>query len=512
MRPGTTLCAGIGVLIIVVTLACQQLSSNDARVKESAQAPGTSAVSTRGRELFELHCAVCHGSEGRGDGPAAPLLFPPVRDFARGFRLVSTDNGAPSHEDLLATLKRGMPGSSMPSWDWLGARDLSALAKHTRQLAIQGLAEDLQYREATEARLGSADALAQARRIHSPGAPLRFSLENGELERGRVLYEQSCASCHEQDGSGSSVPLWNDSAELNWPRDFTAGFMKGSASSEALAHRILAGMPGSSMPASSFANPTDLASLVTYVHSLIPEGSEYRLVHRRQRVVAKRIAPPLPTDPSHLEWRNAGETLVALAPLWWQEDSVLQASLAALHDGKTLAVRLRWRDATGESSSLSNSRLPDGAAVQFSDDATPPGFGMGSHQDPTTIWHWRSHHPIELAGELDVRVPHGSDATQYQLIQEPTDRNKPASELSGRGVGNASAVNATAEGVSVIANWEQGEWEVIFLCSLEARESDPFSPELGSRVQMACSIWNGDAADTGGHKSISIWHELELER
>jgi len=33
--------------------------------------PVTPAALKRGRSLFRLHCAVCHGYEGRGDGPAS---------------------------------------------------------------------------------------------------------------------------------------------------------------------------------------------------------------------------------------------------------------------------------------------------------------------------------------------------------------------------------------------------------------------------------------------------------
>ena len=33
----------------------------------------------------------------------------------------------------------------------------------------------------------------------------------------------------------------------------------------------------------------------------------------------------------------------------------------------------------------------------------------------------------------------------------------------------------------------------------------------GSSVQMACAIWNGEAEDMRGQKSISIWHELRMD-
>jgi cytochrome c553 len=34
-----------------------------------------------GTRLYARHCAVCHGPDGRGNGPAAPSVLPRPRDF-----------------------------------------------------------------------------------------------------------------------------------------------------------------------------------------------------------------------------------------------------------------------------------------------------------------------------------------------------------------------------------------------------------------------------------------------
>ncbi len=36
--------------------------------------PAATAAVERGRVLFEQHCALCHGKEGKGDGPAASTM------------------------------------------------------------------------------------------------------------------------------------------------------------------------------------------------------------------------------------------------------------------------------------------------------------------------------------------------------------------------------------------------------------------------------------------------------
>jgi cytochrome c553 len=37
-----------------------------------------------GQRIYAQRCAVCHGPDGRGNGPAAPSLIPRPRDFTLG--------------------------------------------------------------------------------------------------------------------------------------------------------------------------------------------------------------------------------------------------------------------------------------------------------------------------------------------------------------------------------------------------------------------------------------------
>ncbi|MHC4490558.1 MAG: c-type cytochrome, partial [Planctomycetota bacterium] len=94
----------------------------------------------RGAQLYAKHCAICHGPQGRGDGPAAYLLSPKPRDFTRGeFRVITTTNGVPTDNDLLRVLENGMPGSAMPPWDRLAESDRRLLTRKVRELWRTGL-------------------------------------------------------------------------------------------------------------------------------------------------------------------------------------------------------------------------------------------------------------------------------------------------------------------------------------------------------------------------------------
>ena len=71
-----------------------------------------------GRRIYAEHCAVCHGPDGHGNGPAAPSLIPRPRDFTLGqFKYKSTAPGLPpTDEDLIHVVADGLPASFMPYW------------------------------------------------------------------------------------------------------------------------------------------------------------------------------------------------------------------------------------------------------------------------------------------------------------------------------------------------------------------------------------------------------------
>jgi putative copper export protein/mono/diheme cytochrome c family protein len=73
--------------------------------------PFQAAVVHRGGVLFQTHCAVCHGPEGRGNGPAATGLNPPPADLTAAHVEDHTDG------DIFWWLTHGIAGTAMPSFD-----------------------------------------------------------------------------------------------------------------------------------------------------------------------------------------------------------------------------------------------------------------------------------------------------------------------------------------------------------------------------------------------------------
>ena len=98
----------------------------------------------RGRNLYERHCAPCHGAEGDGQGEAAYLLSPKPRDFTTGlYKFRSTPSGSPPTDaDLLGTLQRGVPGTAMPAWDRLPEEDLAAIVEQVKSFSQWAFEEE----------------------------------------------------------------------------------------------------------------------------------------------------------------------------------------------------------------------------------------------------------------------------------------------------------------------------------------------------------------------------------
>ena len=208
-------------------------------------------------DVYQRHCAVCHGVEGRGDGPAAGLLDPRPRDFTAGrYKFRSTPTGTlPTVEDVALTIGAGLPGTSMPAYrDLLSPQEIDALVR---------------------------EILALAPPSAHPGQPIDLGpptpASAGSLARGRALYVAAgCGDCHGPDGRAEA---WRPEREgpggLPRPTDLTEPWtFRGGAAVEALARRILTGLDGSPMPAyADVLSPGQARDLAHFVASLGRESA-----------------------------------------------------------------------------------------------------------------------------------------------------------------------------------------------------------------------------------------------
>jgi cytochrome c oxidase cbb3-type subunit 2 len=90
----------------------------------------TSSLRERGQQAYvRLKCGSCHGASGAGDGDRPDNYQEPSRNFNRG-RFI---RGA-EMEDIYVTLKVGIEGTHMASYQALADDEIWALAAHVRSL------------------------------------------------------------------------------------------------------------------------------------------------------------------------------------------------------------------------------------------------------------------------------------------------------------------------------------------------------------------------------------------
>jgi mono/diheme cytochrome c family protein len=117
---------GILISILISGMAVMLYGQQAPKIKNTTISP-TSASS--GEEMFKAYCAVCHGTDAKGTGPAAPALKKPPADLTvltknnngkfpemKVFQTIVGDNANPVHGSkdmpVWGTLFRSLDRSS----------------------------------------------------------------------------------------------------------------------------------------------------------------------------------------------------------------------------------------------------------------------------------------------------------------------------------------------------------------------------------------------------------------
>jgi mono/diheme cytochrome c family protein len=261
------------------------------------QAPkllGSPEVSTaqlrHGEALFSRYCVPCHGVTGDGQGVAGVYMNPKPRDYRPGiFKFTSTTYGSkPLRDDLIRTVKRGIRGTSMPSFSLFSAGELDAVVDYVLALTHRGeleeqLASEVEFSDSLDpARVpelirGVLDKWSQARGvIVYPSTPMpRFT--RALLEKGERAFREDatrggvgCASCHGPDGRGQMATNVGQDAWGNPTKaaDLTSGMLRGGTEPLDIYRHIDAGINGTPMPSFHAAlqqQPEMVWNLVGYV-------------------------------------------------------------------------------------------------------------------------------------------------------------------------------------------------------------------------------------------------------
>lgn len=128
------------ILIAVVTLVVSAGSAS-AQAKKVEKGPIKPTPASDAKVMFDTYCAVCHGKEGKGDGPASKSLTKVPADLTR----INARNGGTFPEVKIRRYIEGLDEvpahgtRDMPMWGDL----FKSLNRDTAAIRVEALAQYL---------------------------------------------------------------------------------------------------------------------------------------------------------------------------------------------------------------------------------------------------------------------------------------------------------------------------------------------------------------------------------
>jgi hypothetical protein len=246
-------------------------------------------------------------------------------------------------------------------------------------------------------------------------------------------------------------------------------------------------------------------------------------------VDARRIEEPIPLDDPWADiWRAASTEAIPLsaqnvAPPFGG-GTVNQVAVRALHDGQRLYFLVEWDDEGADTSVAGNTLFSDAVAVQFpiGDGETP--YTMGGAGLPVNIWQWKAVWQADIESGFETiqdRLPN-TYVDEYQHPDDPLyrpaesagnllaqrNRTTPVENLMAEGFGTLTT--AEVQDVDGVGVWNDGRWRVLFAREFASADPELTSFGIGEVTPVAFAVWNGNAGDRNGQKSIAPFIDLRL--
>lgn len=250
----------------------------------------TPEMAVKGKEIYGVQCAACHGADGKGDGPAAAALNPKPRDFTSGYWKLG---GTPSQ--VFHTITHGSPGTSMAGFASVSVPDRWALVAFVRSLfsknpedtpetlKASGMDKMLDQGQMSDRRPKTEDPL--------PEIPVSFAMKqyvqadvgvtdltvspavaDTDMGVGQKVYQSHCMSCHGYQGRGGipvSVVGFVSEKERAYlkTKDFSVSKQPWVYNQSAFVDLVSKGLPGRNMPGFADFSAEEWSALYQYVES-----------------------------------------------------------------------------------------------------------------------------------------------------------------------------------------------------------------------------------------------------
>lgn len=247
---------------------------------------------------------------------------------------------------------------------------------------------------------------------------------------------------------------------------------------------------------------------------------------------------PQPQDPL---WTNVAEVPVMLLaqPIAIPRPATTNTSsikVQAVHDGKWITFRLRWKDP--EKSEAGRLGLfSDAVAIEFpvKDNKSPPPVFMGAKDNPVHVFHWRAQYQADKErGKPEMKDLYPNMSTDmypmefkdYGNLKNLTDAQREIFS-HGKAAGNPQSYakqgvdEIYAEGFSTsaviqqtqsegVGEWKDGEWTVVITRALIREGGSVLKVGEGSFLGFA--VWQGGQDEVGSRKCVTMsWTPLQIK-
>jgi len=503
----------------------------------------TPAAESAASVLYKNNCILCHGASGRGDGPAAYLVFPKPRDFTAGvFRFKSTPGDQPATvDDVVRTITKGIDRTAMPGFKGVLSED-----------AINQLANFVL----------SLNENANKDKPTTPIAiPAQPEFTSSYIEQGHKIFTvMKCALCHGETGHGDGPSSW-DLVDSNGyplpPADFTTGVFKAGNRAEDLYRTIMIGVPGTPMPSFESAAKAGIQvkgvdsnidmvwAMVAYVKSMAVERERPGIASGAVIRAGRLAGDHMLKNPFDKGWDEIKSTPISVQPLWQRRWSTRALELRVARDRNTIAFCLEWPDQTVDTLEGVD-RASDAGAVMFSLSDKVPLLGMGGKNDEgkpmlVNIWQWKACRQLDTDDQLrnDIAIEGtGAPADVYMfkkgdpvkgalkqndktfisawdvgnLNADPETIKNPVIESNAVGFGTLTQQAKDKQSVRGVGRWKDGKWRVVFVRKLKSGDEGDVRFTHYDHIPFALALWQGSALDRDGTKLVSGWHFLDMTK
>ncbi len=127
-------------------------------------------------------------------------------------------------------------------------------------------------------------------------------------------------------------------------------------------------------------------------------------------------------------------------------------------------------------------------------------------------------HPDALTVQFPSRIPSGRERPYFLMgdSRRPVYLWRWTSDGSGEearasGLGTARGLPAAAQTLAAAAEWDRGEWRLVFRRSLATADSSGFLQfRSGEAIPIAFFAWDGSNGETGSQMAVSSWYGIHL--